>query len=156
MRYNTFEERCQAKWALQAKSPIVKPGNAEYTPEMIAWQSEYNAFMEENFGGRVDVMLVPFIEMPEYKEPLSKLEVALENLSCMQPEAEFDCLFGYIYADREAGEAWEHKMDVLREEIQRLKDEAAIRTYGEVSERGRSIRIGDDTWSYDEYLAMIF
>lgn len=156
MRYNTFEERSRAKWALQAKAPIPQPGRVEYTPEMIAWQSEYNTFMEENFGGRVDMMLVPFIEMPEYKEPLTKLETALENLSCMQPKAEFDCIFGYIYEDREAGEAWEHKMGVLREEIQRLKDEADLRTYGESTESDRKFRIGDDTWSYDEYLAMAF
>lgn len=156
MRYNTFVERSRAKWALQAKAPLPKPGRVEYTPEMIAWQAEYNAFMEENFGGRVDMMLVPFIEMPEYKEPLTKLETALENLSCMQPKAEFDCIFGYTYEDPEAGEAWESKMGVLREEIQHLKDEADLRTYGEASTSDRKIRIGDDVWSYDEYLAMVF
>lgn len=156
MRYKTFEERSQAKWRLQAKAPVPQPGRVDYTPEMIAWQSEYNAFMEENFGGRIDMMLVPFIEMPEYKEPLTKLQNALENLSCMQPDAEFDCLFGYIYKDREAGEEWEHKMNVLQEEIQRIKDEAKLRTYGETSTSVRKIQVGDDVWDYDEYLAMIF
>lgn len=156
MRYNTFEERSRAKWALQAAAPLPKPGRVEYTQEMIAWQSKYNTFMEENFGGRIDMIIVPFIEMPEYKEPLAKLELALENLSSMQPEADFDCFFGYIYKDKTAGDEWEHKMGVLRDEIERLKDEAETRSYGEKAERNRVIRVGDDVWSYDEYLAMIF
>ena len=156
MRYNTLAERSQAKWTLQAKAPIPKPGRTEYTPEMIAWQTEYNAFMGENFGGRIDIILVPFIEMPEYKEPLTKLENALAALESLQPEAEFDCFFGYIYHDREAGEAWEHKINTLNEEIRHLREEADLRTYGGTADRDRTIRIGDDTWSYDEYLAMIF
>lgn len=152
----SLEERSRGKWALQANAPLPKPGCNEYTPEMIAWQAEYNAYMEDNFGGRIDMLIVPFIEMPEYKEPLNKLEKARDILETRQPKAQFDCFWGYIYDDPDAGKKWEQEMGALTVEINRLKDEAEQRSYGDSAKRAQRIQIGDDMWSYDEYIAMIF
>lgn len=154
VKYNTFEKRCRAKWALQAEAPLPKPGRVEYTPEMIAWQSKYNEFMEENFGGRVDMIIVPFIEMPEYQKALQTYERMLQSLEARRPSGREEDFFGYIYDDYEAGRKYERKVCQLRTAIEELKNEAEMRTYG--NESNRRVRIGDDSISYDEYIAMVF
>lgn len=124
MRYNTFEKRSRAKWALEAEMPLPKPDCEEYTPEMIAWQSKYNTFMKENFGGRIEMVIVPFNEMPEYQNAMNKLICERAELLTLRPEVlRFDCILGYIYCDQEAGDEWERRLWDVDERMRELEEE---------------------------------
>lgn len=156
MQHKTLEERMHAKWKLQAKSPIIKPGCVEYTPEMIAWQEEYNTFMEENFDGRVDIIIVPFIEMPEYKDKINTLKEALRRHEGQQPRiVDHHPFWGDVYEDFDAGVEYLRKWHELNRRINDLEEEARVRTYGASLKGSRKFVMGDDVWDYDEYIKMV-